>query len=408
MADVISVSALNAYVKQLIETDIVLTDVAICGEISNFTNHIKTGHFYFTIKDEKCNVKVVMFKGNTLSLNFMPENGMSVILRGRISLYEAQGTFQIYADTMYLDGVGAMQAAFEKLRQRLSDEGLFDDLHKKKLPQIPGCVGIITSKTGAALQDILNVTKRRNPAAHILLCPTNVQGIDAAHEIANAVKTLDKSKRCDVIIIARGGGSKEDLWVFNNEEIARAVFACKTPVVSAIGHEIDFTILDFVADERAPTPSAAAEIVMPDMLAEIEKNYIVFENIYKNVQNYVDLCYNKLNTHKNSSAFFNTGLMPTNKMQELLALKTALQKTADNKLHSLKLSTANYAKLCGSLNPYGVLARGYGLVQKNDVIVKNIDEVNVGDEITVDINEGKLSCKITDIDSGGELWQKKN
>ena len=264
MANVITVTALNRYVKTLLERDSVLTDVALRGEISNFTNHYKTGHFYFSLKDEQCSVKAVMFRRDAQNLAFMPQNGMRVIVRCRISLFERDGAFQVYVEDMFPDGIGAMQMAFEQLKEKLDKEGLFAPEHKKPLPAMPKCVGLVTSKTGAALQDILNVTQRRYPIARFLLYSVTVQGNEAAPEIANAITRLDKGGRVDVIIVARGGGSREDLWVFNNESIARAAFASSTPVVSAVGHEIDFSILDFVADLRAETPTAAADLAVPD------------------------------------------------------------------------------------------------------------------------------------------------
>ena len=264
MANVITVTALNRYVKTLLERDSVLTDVALRGEISNFTNHYKTGHFYFSLKDEQCSVKAVMFRRDAQNLAFMPQNGMRVIVRCRISLFERDGAFQVYVEDMFPDGIGAMQMAFEQLKEKLDKEGLFAPEHKKPLPAMPKCVGLVTSKTGAALQDILNVTQRRYPIARFLLYSVTVQGNEAAPEIANAITRLDKGGRVDVIIVARGGGSREDLWVFNNESIARAAFASSTPVVSAVGPEIDFSILDFVADLRAETPTAAADLAVPD------------------------------------------------------------------------------------------------------------------------------------------------
>ncbi len=394
MADVISVSALNAYVKTLLERDYVLTDVAIRGEISNFTRHFKTGHCYFTIKDETCSVKAVMFRGNASRLNFEPENGISVIIRGQITLYEQQGTFQINADTMFLDGVGAIQAAFEKLKDKLEQQGLFDEQHKKQLPEIPRCVGLVTSKTGAALQDILNVAKRRNPNAHFLLYSAKVQGDDAKHDIIAGIKELDSIEECDVIIVARGGGSKEDLWVFNSEEIARAAFACKTPIVSAIGHEIDFSILDFVADMRAPTPSAAAEIVIPDMENELERLNIIFDNIRNIVLNYADMCYNNLNMHMNFPRFKQIAEYPLEQVKYIETLQAGICRSAKQKVKYAKREMVHFATLGESLNPYGVLARGYSIVKKQGAVVKNALDVEINDEITVNLHSGKLHCNV--------------
>ena len=264
MADVISVSELNHYVKTLLDVNDGLFDLALRGEIANFVQNARSGHCYFSLRDEACSVKAVMFRTDARRMAFRPEEGMRVVVRCRATLYERDGAFQVYVNEMFPDGLGAAQLALEQLKARLEKEGLFDPAHKKPLPAYPKCIGVVTSKTGAALQDIRNVISRRWPSVRLLLCPVTVQGFEAARQIAAAIHTLDQSGRVDEIIVARGGGSREDLWVFNAEEIARAAFRCKTPLISAIGHEIDYTLLDFVADQRAPTPSAAAELAVPD------------------------------------------------------------------------------------------------------------------------------------------------
>ncbi len=398
MADVISVSALNAYVKTLLERDYVLSDVAIRGEISNFTRHFKTGHCYFTVKDETCSVKAVMFRGHAGKLNFEPENGLAVIIRGQITLYEQQGTFQINADAMFLDGVGAIQAAFEKLKAKLEQQGLFDEKHKKALPEFPKCVGLVTSKTGAAMQDILNVAQRRNKGAHFLLYSAKVQGDDAKQDIIDGIKALDKSKKCDVIIVTRGGGSKEDLWVFNNEEIANAAFACKTPIVSAIGHEIDFCILDFVADLRAPTPSAAAEIVIPNMEKELENLNMLFENIRYSALNYFNVCYNKLNTFKSFPQLKRISDYPGEQIMRINNLQKLVQRNANQTLSDITKRTQHFATLGESLNPYGILARGYSVVKKDGTVLKYAKNVDINDNISVSLHKGTLHCKVNKID----------
>ena len=264
MAEVITVSALNQYVKTLLDANDILFDLALRGEIANFVQNARSGHCYFSLRDASASVKAVMFRSDARRLGFRPEEGMKVVVRCRATLYERDGAFQIYVNEMFPDGIGAAQLAFEQLKAKLEQEGLFAVEHKKPLPTYPKCIGVVTSKTGAALQDIRNVIGRRWPAAKLLLCPVNVQGFEAAQQVADAIGKLDKSGRVDEIIVARGGGSREDLWVFNAEVIARAAYRCKVPLISAIGHEIDFTILDFVADRRAPTPSAAAELAVPD------------------------------------------------------------------------------------------------------------------------------------------------
>ena len=294
MAEVITVSALNQYVKTLLDANDILFDLALRGEIANFVQNARSGHCYFSLRDASASVKAVMFRSDARRLGFRPEEGMKVVVRCRATLYERDGAFQIYVNEMFPDGIGAAQLAFEQLKARLEQEGLFAAEHKKPLPAYPKCIGIVTSKTGAALQDIRNVIGRRWPAAKLLLCPVNVQGFEAAQQIADAIEKLDKSGRADEIIVARGGGSREDLWVFNAEEIARAAFRCKTPLISAIGHEIDYTILDFVADQRAPTPSAAAELAVPDREEQQRIFENIEENIHKNIQKRLALCYNAL------------------------------------------------------------------------------------------------------------------
>lgn len=370
MSNVITVSALNRYVKQLLESDAVLTDIALRGEITNFVHH-KSGHFYFSLRDEQCSVKAVMFRGNASQLAFEPQNGMRVIVQCRISLFERDGAFQVYAEHLVPDGVGAMQLAFDQLKAKLEKEGLFDEAHKKPLPAEPKCVGLVTSKTGAAIQDIFNVTRRRWPAAHFLLAPVIVQGNEAADQIADAIRALDVSGRVDVIIVARGGGSKEDLWVFNDEKIARAAYACQTPLVSAVGHEIDFSILDFVADLRAPTPSAAAELVMPDSQHKVKEICILCTNIRKEMQKRFVMCYNENNRY----------------VQQIPAAVSARLQAAQKQLRYS-------AALCASLNPMQVLARGYGIVRKHGAVIQSAAQAKQDEQISVQLQDGVLYCKV--------------
>ena len=292
MAEVITVSALNRYVKTLLDANDALFDLALRGEIANFVQNARSGHCYFSLRDDVCSVKAVMFRTDARRLAFRPEEGMRVVVRCRATLYERDGAFQLYVNDMFPDGIGAAQLALEQLKAKLEQEGLFAPEHKKPLPEFPKCIGVVTSKTGAALQDIRNVLTRRWPSVRLLLCPVTVQGFEAAQQVADAIKKLDQRKEVDEIIVARGGGSREDLWVFNAEMIARAAYRCKKPLISAIGHEIDYTILDFVADCRAPTPSAAAELAVPDR-AEQERILLdLQQNICKNVLIYAIMVWN--------------------------------------------------------------------------------------------------------------------
>ena len=259
-----SVSELNGYIKRIIESNRTLASVTVKGEISNFTAH-RSGHFYFSLKDSEGQIKAVMFRSRAQTLRFMPESGMKVIVHGSVSVYERDGVYQLYASSIQPDGIGALYLAYEQLKEKLYKNGIFDPAHKMPLPKYPEKIGVITSPTGAAVRDIINVLKRRYPIASIYLYPSLVQGDGAEEDLIKAVDYFDRSNLCDVIIIGRGGGSIEDLWAFNSEKLAMRIFDCKIPIISAVGHETDFTICDFVADMRAPTPSAAAEISAPDI-----------------------------------------------------------------------------------------------------------------------------------------------
>ncbi len=395
MANVISVTALNRYVKSVLDSDIVLTDIALRGEVSNFTNHYKTGHFYFTLKDEKCSVKAVMFRSYAQQLSFVPENGMRVIVRCRVSLFERDGSFQVYVEDMFPDGLGAMQMAFEQLKARLEKEGLFAPEHKRPLPSHPKRVGLITSKTGAAIQDILNVTRRRCPDMNFVLCPVNVQGADAAGGIVKAFNVLNARDDLDVIIVARGGGSKEDLWVFNDESIARAAYACHVPVVSAIGHEIDFCILDFVADLRAPTPSAAAELVMPDLWAELHTMYKMHANIQKSMQKKVNLCYNELRAAATCSEMQHAAAAPQRARKELQVQAALCKERVHHRVRTASQALSRDAALADTLNPYSVLARGYAVVcNAAGVVIHRAQDVSPGDSLSIHLSQGKIACTV--------------
>lgn len=395
MADFITVTALNRYVKNLLERDAVLTDVAIRGEISNFTCHLKTGHCYLSLKDSGASVKAVMFRGNAQRLAFQPENGMQVLVRGRVSLFERDGAFQVYIDTMVPDGIGAAAAAFEALKAKLEKEGLFDISHKKAIPAFPKTVGVVTSKTGAALQDILKVVGRRWPFAKILLAPVNVQGANASLEIAAGIRSLDEDGRADVMIVGRGGGSAEDLWVFNHEWVARAAYSCKTPLISAVGHEIDFTILDFVADLRAPTPSAGAEVAVPDALALLDKMKIICKNIQNNVYQRYKSCYNELNKAMADPAFQmqEKYLQLFDKLHHQLAGQIML--AAERKLILSQDKLCRNTALADSLSPYRILSKGYAVVtDEKQQYIKSGNLPQKGDTISVKGRQYTLTCLV--------------
>lgn len=363
MTDVIGVGALNRYVKSVLDSDGFLSDLALRGEVSGFVNHVKSGHWYFTLKDEKASVKAVMFRQEARRLGFVPQDGMRVIVRCRVSLYEATGSFQVYVQDLFPDGLGAAQLAFDQLKARLEQEGLFGPEHKKPLPAYPRCIGVVTSATGAALQDIRNVLGRRWPLATLLLAGVNVQGLGAAGEISSAITTLDRSGLADVIIVARGGGSREDLWVFNDEGIARVAYACKTPLISAVGHEIDVSILDYVADLRAPTPSAAAELAVPDREAERKKICTTLSNIHEYMHSRLNLCYNELAAARNVAGQLNSETLCRPQRDKLLELCAELRKTQSRLLTEKRRELVSACALAHSLSPYAVLGRGYAILR---------------------------------------------
>lgn len=406
MAEVISVSALNQYVKTLLDANDLLFDLALRGEIANFVQNARSGHCYFSLRDETSNVKAVMFRSDARRLGFRPEEGMKVIVRCRATLYERDGAFQVYVNDMFPDGIGSAQLAFEQLKAKLDREGLFAAERKKPLPRFPKCIGLVTSKTGAALQDIRNVIGRRWPAVRLLLCPVSVQGFEAADEIAAAIDRLDKSGQVDEIIVARGGGSREDLWVFNAERIARAASRCKTPLISAIGHEIDFTILDFVADQRAPTPSAAAELAVPDRAEFSRKLCNLEENIHISIQNRLSLCYNRLDETVQPLSRQNMQAQLAGRQQQLKAVSEQLQTAAREKQQDAGLRLRHAAALAATLNPYGVLARGYALVQDEKGRICAPDALREGQKMTLCGAVNRIHCTVDAVEGPNESTQE--
>ncbi len=392
MAEVLTISALNQYAKSVLDQDPLLRFVALKGEVTNFVHHYKSGHFYFSLRDESASVKAVMFRGDASRLAFRPEEGMRVIVRCRVSLYEATGSFQIYVSDMFPDGLGAAQMAFEQLRKRLEAEGLFRQEYKQPIPTTPRRIGVVTSATGAALQDIRNVLQRRWPLAKLVLAPVNVQGDKASREIAAGIRTLDSMGQVDVILVARGGGSREDLWVFNDEQIARAAFACKTPLVSAVGHEIDVSILDFVADLRAPTPSAAAELVTPDGAMVLQKLADISMNIQINMQERLHMCYNKLNEQFAQREQCSPEWICGTRQERVMRLAQNLQKVVQVRMNHHSQTVGHMAALSYSLSPYAVLARGYGLIMDDKGKYFTVDSVCEGDEFVLKGQKKQIRC----------------
>lgn len=393
-----TVTEINEYIKWLIYGEAQLQDVYVVGELSNFKKHT-TGHCYFSLKDEKCEIRAVMFASYARKLRFKPENGMKLVVHARVSVYPQGGSYQLYVDDMQPDGIGALYLAYEQLKNKLSNEGLFDDIYKKQIPKYPKRIGVITSPTGAAIRDIINVSTRRMPNIQILLYPTLVQGPEAPYELTRAVEYFNIENNVDVIIIGRGGGSIEDLWAFNDENLARAIFKSKIPIISGVGHEIDFTICDFVADIRASTPSAAAEIATSD-IKETIKNLNDFEyRALNSLVGYVNFCRDKLENIKTNRIFkYPESLLDIPKMR--FSASVELLKSAMNEINLL--NREEFAKINAklyALNPMAVLSRGYGVVyDENNDILKSINNVLVGNKIKVRLCDGELKAIVTEDD----------
>lgn len=391
---VLSVSQLNFYIKSLIENDAKLNIVFLSGEISNLTDHYRSGHIYLSLKDEKSVIRAVMFSGNARNLRFRPADGMKVICRGRVAVYEPTGQYQLYIEDMQPDGIGALTLAYEQLKKKLSEKGLFDSSHKKPLPKFPRTIGVITSPTGAAVQDIRNILYRRFPCVNIVMCPVLVQGSNAPEQLVRAVRTLDMYNACDVIIIGRGGGSIEDLWAFNSEELANAIYDCKIPVISAVGHETDFTICDFVSDMRAPTPSAAAELAVPDK-TELMSYYnsqlqylssLTDSKIRQNSLFLID-CQRRISL-----------VSPQAKIDEytksLDSIIVKTQKITNEIYNEKSTSIMRISSKLEGLNPVSILSRGYSIAQKDGCVITSSSQLNAGDRFTLELSDGKINATV--------------
>ena len=391
----LKISEINNYIKSLVDSDTFLNRVYIKGEISNFKNHTR-GHLYFTLKDEESRISAVMFSSSASKLLFTPEDGMNVLVTGRISCYPAAGTYQIYVDKMEQDGVGNLYVLFEQLKEKLSKEGLFNDEHKKPIPKYPNRIGIITAPTGAAIKDILSTIQRRYPLCETILFPALVQGEDAKYDIVKQIKEAENHD-LDVLIIGRGGGSIEDLWAFNEEIVARAIYDCKVPTISAVGHEIDYTISDFVADLRAPTPTGAAEMAVPTILEmdTILKNYQVRLN--KAIKNLVNQKFILLRNIKNSYVLKNPLSLYEIKEQKLDSLIDRLNISFKNIINFNNIRLNNIISSIESLNPIRTLKRGYTMVSKDEKIITDFNKLKKNDKITIISSDYKIDSTINDI-----------
>lgn len=389
----VSVSDLNKYIKDKIANDEALNNVLVKGEISNFKNHY-TGHMYFTLKDENSLIKCIMFKTYAGNLKFMPKDGMKVMVFGTVSVFERDGVYQIYCKAMQEDGMGSLYTAYEELKAKLDQEGLFAAEHKKKIPTMPRCIGVLTSNTGSVIRDIINVSTRRNPNVYIKLLPVPVQGEGAAAKIADAIKIMNEQDLADVIIVARGGGSLEDLWPFNEEVVARAIYDSKLPVISAVGHETDFTIADFVADLRAPTPSAAAELAVPN-IADVMLQLNSYRNRYQlALKKKLELMRLRYEKCMNQRVFKE----PLQKIQEKYIIIDMKIKAMQNSVTSLYKDKKNHAmsliaKL-DALSPLKTLTRGYSIVALDGKSVKSVNDIKKDDEIDIRFVDGNTKAKV--------------
>ena len=389
----ISVTDLNKYIKNKIADDEYLNNILIKGEISNFKHHY-TGHLYFTLKDENSLIKCIMFKSYAQKLKFEPKDGMKVYILGSVSVFERDGVYQIYAKVMEEDGVGDLYTKYQKLKEELEKKGLFDQSHKQKIPMMSKIIGVLTSQTGSVIRDIINVSTRRNPNVYIRLLPVPVQGEGAGQKIAEGIEYMNQNQLADVIILARGGGSLEDLWPFNEEVVAYSIYKSKIPIISAVGHETDFSISDFVADLRAPTPSAAAELAVPDIY-EIKQKINTYQNRLKmSLTKKLEIMKLRYDKCISSSAFKE----PTRRIQENYIKMDSYIKQLENLINKVKEKNKNkYIELVSkldTLSPLKTLTRGYSIIEKDGKIMKSITDLQTEDEISIRLKDGEKQAKI--------------
>ena len=400
--NVITVTQLNTYIKAIIDENPVLRTVYVVGEISNFKHYYKSGHMYFSLKDENCQLKAVMFSSYASRLKFSTDNGMRVICRGRISVYDKDGQYQLYVEDMQPDGMGALHLAFEQLKEKLAEEGLFDQSLKKPIPKYPAKIGVVTSNMGAAVEDIKNITKRRYPVAELVIVPTVVQGDLASGDICASVRFLDSLGDIDVILVGRGGGSLEDLWAFNTEAVARAVFECKTPVISAVGHETDFTICDFVADLRAETPSAAAEKAVPDINTVYDFIIGAQSRMASLIKNKIDNEFQRLDSIQSDSILGNTDDYFQSKYDVLECIEGKLKDAFSDCINAKCRMLEKIVAKLDALSPLAVLSRGYLIAESRDKkFVRSVNDIEIGDEILLKFADGGAKCSVSEVCKNG-------
>lgn len=392
----LTVSGLNNYIKKIMDNDFILNNSNVRGEISNLKLH-SSGHMYFSLKDAYSKINCVMFKASVMKLKIMPEDGMNVIVKGRVSLYEKEGSCQFYCENMELEGLGELYTAFEKLKEKLQSEGLFSETHKKEIPAFVKKIGVVTSPTGAAIQDIINVTRRRNSGVDILLYPAKVQGIGSSKEIVNGIEFLNKTD-VDLIIIARGGGSIEELWSFNDEELAYAVFGSKKPIISGVGHEVDFTIVDFVSDKRAATPSQAAEIAVFDLNKANEKLLYLKSDMEKHINKKLTYNKNQLEILRKRIEFMNPKLKIVNEYSRLSELRSSMERHMKFNIQREKDRLASLNSLLMANNPLKVLNKGYAIITDDEnKVISSISVLEKVHTVNITLKDGKIKTNIKKI-----------
>ena len=392
--NVFSVSQINDYLKAKLEEDDFLSAVAVSGEISNYKLY-PSGHHYFTLKDAGGALKCVLFKGNAMRLRFRPENGMQVIAMGHIAVYPRDGAYQLYCSALLPDGVGDLYAAFEQVKARLAAQGLFDEAHKKPIPKYPGVIGVVTSSAGAAVHDILRILRRRYPLSQVKLLPVRVQGVEAPMEIAGAICFANAHKLCDVLIVGRGGGSMEDLWAFNEEVVARSIYDSEIPVISAVGHEPDVTISDFVADVRAATPSNAAELAVPDQEALRQSLDSVSANLAADLSRRLKTARRQLDILRNSPGLQSPMGYLEQRRKTVTLLSTRLRAAQQQRLHRSRQQFVGLTAKLDAMSPLKVLSRGYALAAKADgTLVRSASQVAPGDRLSITLHEGSITATV--------------
>ena len=393
---VLSITQLNTYIQGKLDGDPMLGAVAVRGEISNYKLY-PSGHHYFTLKDESSTLKCVMFKGNATRLRFRPENGMKVLAMGKVSVFPRDGAYQLYCNAMAMDGVGDLYAAFEQLKKKLASQGLFDQAHKKPIPKFPGTIGIITSSAGAAIHDMLRILRKRYPLTKVRLIPVRVQGAEAPGEIASAIRYANYYKLADLLIVGRGGGSIEDLWAFNDEQVAHAIYQSDIPVISAVGHEPDVTISDFVADLRAATPSNAAELAVPDRESLSQTLDAMSTAMASALNRQLRSARQHLNVLSRSAALQSPTGYLEQRRQSLSGLKTRLVSAQSQNISLKKHRYVALTSKLDAMSPLKVLTRGYAITQKEDgTMLRSVSQVSAGDSILIRLQDGALNARIMD------------